>query len=213
MRRIFGTQKKNNVPAVTLEDSAKSIEGRIDSLDAKIKKLETEVIQHREQMKKFKNGSPAQNAIKQKALRALKQKKMYEGQRDQLMAQSFNLEQTIFTTQSLKDTATQVQVIRDANKTLKSQFKEMDIDNIYDMQDEMQDLLDQNNEIQEVMSRSYEMPYDVDEADLEDELNSLEQELDVEEDLPSYLRELPSTTSNLPQIAKADQTAQQEQQF
>lgn len=43
-------------------------------------------------MKTLREGA-GKNAIKQKALRVLKQKKMYEGQRDQLMQQSFNMEQ------------------------------------------------------------------------------------------------------------------------
>lgn len=45
-----------------------------------------------------------QNAIKQKALRVLKQRKMYESQRENLTNQSFNMEQTNFATQMLKDT-------------------------------------------------------------------------------------------------------------
>lgn len=40
----------------------------------------------------------------QKAMRVLKQKKMYEQQRENLMAQSFNMEQANFATQMLKDT-------------------------------------------------------------------------------------------------------------
>jgi hypothetical protein len=35
------------------------------------------------------------------------------------------------------------------------------------LQDELQEMFDQSNEIQEIMSRSYEMPFDLDEADLE----------------------------------------------
>ena len=45
-----------------------------------------------------------QNAIKQKALRVLKQRKMYETQRENLANQSFNMEQTNYATQMLKDT-------------------------------------------------------------------------------------------------------------
>lgn len=42
--------------------------------------------------------------VKQKALRLLKQKKTYESQRDNLLQQSFNMEQANFATQQLKDT-------------------------------------------------------------------------------------------------------------
>lgn len=46
--------------------------------------------------------------VKQKALRVLKQKRMYEQQRDNLAQQSFNMEQANYTIQSLKDTKTTV---------------------------------------------------------------------------------------------------------
>lgn len=42
--------------------------------------------------------------MKQKALRVLKQRKMYEQQHENLQAQSFNMEQTNYATQMLKDT-------------------------------------------------------------------------------------------------------------
>ena len=54
-------------------------------------------------MNKMRPG-PGQNAIKQKALRILKQKKLYEGQRDQLMQQSFNLEQANMAKETLENT-------------------------------------------------------------------------------------------------------------
>lgn len=40
-----------------------------------------------------KTKGPALNAIKQRAMQTLKRKKMYEQQRDNLTAQSFNIEQ------------------------------------------------------------------------------------------------------------------------
>ena len=51
-----------------------------------------------------------QNAIKQKALRVLKQRKMYEAQRENLSNQSFNMEQTNYATQMLKDTKVTVRI-------------------------------------------------------------------------------------------------------
>jgi hypothetical protein len=40
--------------------------------------------------------------------RCLKQKKMYEQQREQLMGQAFNMQQTEFITQNMQDTITTV---------------------------------------------------------------------------------------------------------
>ena len=61
-------------------------------MEVKIRKLDAELIKYKDQMAKMREGG-AKNAVKQKALRILKQKKMYEAQRDQLMNQSFNMEQ------------------------------------------------------------------------------------------------------------------------
>lgn len=70
------------------------------------------------------------------------------------------------------------------------------------MQDEMEDIMDQANEIQETLGRSYGVPDDIDEDELEAELDALGDEL-YEEEEPSYLEdetlELPTTESTEPQ--------------
>jgi len=215
MRRLFGTQNKRApVPKASLDDTSKMLDNRVQTLEERIKKLDSDIMQHQQQLKRLKPGSPAYNAVKQRAMKALKQRKMYEAQRDQMMSQAFNLEQTSFATQTLQDTVTQVQAIKQANQTFKAQFKEIEVDDIEDMQDEMQDMLDQNNEIQELMSRSYEMPYNVDDTELEEELMALEQDVDVEEQLPSYLSELPSTnTTKTPQQMQAELNQPQQSGF
>ncbi|KAL0754052.1 hypothetical protein Bca101_091720 [Brassica carinata] len=50
---------------------------------------------YREQIQKTRSGS-VQQALKARAMRLLKQKKMYEGQRDMLYNQTFNLDQVSF---------------------------------------------------------------------------------------------------------------------
>ena len=73
---------------------------------------------------------PAKNAVKQKALRVLKQKKQYESQAENLRNQSFNMEQTNFATQSLKDTKTTVNAMKTGVKQMKKEFKHVNIDKI-----------------------------------------------------------------------------------
>jgi len=103
----------------------------------------------------------------------------------QLMQQSFNMEQARFASDSAKDTMLQVETMKGAAVTLKTQMKDIDVGSIDDFQDDLMDMYDDMNEIQEVLSRSYAMP-DVDEGDLEQELMDLE--VDVgDEELPSYL--------------------------
>eukprot|EP00698_Gefionella_okellyi_P020581 TRINITY_DN6477_c0_g1_i1.p1 TRINITY_DN6477_c0_g1~~TRINITY_DN6477_c0_g1_i1.p1 ORF type:complete len:220 (+),score=39.47 TRINITY_DN6477_c0_g1_i1:103-762(+) len=198
MRRFFGGGKKE-APAPTLEEATKKVEERGDSLETKIKKLDAELVKYREQLKKTRPG-PAQEGIKQRALRILKQKKMYEGQRDMLMSQAFNMEQTNFAIQSSKDTVTTVAAMKAGAKELKSQFKHIKIEEIETMQDTLEDLLDESNDIQELMGRSYGLPDDVDEDSLEAELEGLSADLLAEEEseTPSYLSDAPSVPTTTP---------------
>ena len=59
---------------------------------------------------------PARDAAKRRALQVLKQKRLYENQREQLYNQQFNLEQVGFATQTAKETVVQVEAMRAANK-------------------------------------------------------------------------------------------------
>ena len=98
-------------------------------MDKKIGRLDAELKKYREQMSKMRDG-PAKNAVKQKALRVLKQKKSYEAQSDNLRNQAFNMEQTNYATQSLKDTKTTVNAMKMGVKEMKKEFKNINIDQI-----------------------------------------------------------------------------------
>jgi charged multivesicular body protein 5 len=51
------------------------VDSRAESVDKKIARLDAELKKCKDQMKKMREG-PAKNAVKQKALRILKQRKM-----------------------------------------------------------------------------------------------------------------------------------------
>ncbi|KAJ2722430.1 Vacuolar protein-sorting-associated protein 60 [Coemansia sp. Benny D115] len=198
MNRIFG-MSKGKAPKPTLDDAISSTDARVTAVEAKIKKLDGELARFRDQLNKLREG-PGKNTVKQRALRTLQQKKMYESQRDQLMQQSFNMESAVFATENIKNTMSTMQAMQDANKAMKKQYKNVNIDKIYDMQDEMADLLEQANEVQELMGRSYNLPEDVDEHDLEAELDALGDDLDFEEEVPSYLNDaMPTMPELLPE--------------
>ena len=76
-------------------------------------------------------------------MQVLKQKKLYENQREQLYNQQFNMEQTSFALESIKDTAQTVQAMKAAGAELKTAFKKQDLDinSIEKLQDEMADLM------------------------------------------------------------------------
>eukprot|EP00197_Chlamydomonas_leiostraca_P014229 CAMPEP_0202885486 /NCGR_PEP_ID=MMETSP1391-20130828/41688_1 /ASSEMBLY_ACC=CAM_ASM_000867 /TAXON_ID=1034604 /ORGANISM="Chlamydomonas leiostraca, Strain SAG 11-49" /LENGTH=222 /DNA_ID=CAMNT_0049568737 /DNA_START=44 /DNA_END=712 /DNA_ORIENTATION=- len=194
MRRIFGAAKPQ-APAPTLDETTDKLNLRGDKVDDQIKKLDDQLVKYKEQIKKTRPG-PAQDAIKRRALQILKQKKLYESQREQLYTQQFNMEQTRFTVDNVKDTVSTVQALKAATTDMKTAFKknkELDLNYIDKMQDDMFDMMDMAREINDAMGRSYDVPEDVDESDLMAELDALEADMAVGEgakgEVPSYLQE------------------------
>jgi len=156
-----------------------------------IKALDNELRQFQAQLKRAK-GASATN-IKRRAMQVLKRKKMYEQQRDQLAGQAFNLEQTNFAIETAQSTVDTVEAMKGAAATLKVEQKKINIDKVEDIQDELADMMWDMNEIQETLGRSYGVPDEFDEADLDDEFAALEDEWDQEdetqvESTPSYLQ-------------------------
>eukprot|EP01091_Cochliopodium_minus_P015590 TRINITY_DN5596_c0_g1_i1.p1 TRINITY_DN5596_c0_g1~~TRINITY_DN5596_c0_g1_i1.p1 ORF type:complete len:225 (-),score=75.61 TRINITY_DN5596_c0_g1_i1:28-654(-) len=196
MRRLFGT-KQPEQPQVSLEETTKRMDGRTQHLDEKIRQLDKEIVEIKQKMSRLKPGGAKEN-LKKRALGLLKRKKMYEGQRDQLMNQQFNMENIQFQTETIKDTISTVQVMKNASKELKTQMKNVDIDDIYDMQEEIEFAMEDCNEIQEALSRTYETPDGLDDDELEAELDELGNDIEDEEEIPSYLQNAPSvpTTTN-----------------
>ncbi|KAL3369564.1 hypothetical protein AABB24_010083 [Solanum stoloniferum] len=101
MKRVFGI-KKETQPAPSVQDASDRINKRGESVEEKIKKLDAELARYKEQLKKTRPG-PAQEAVKARAMRVLKQKRMYEGQRDMLYNQTYNLDQVSFAAEGIKD--------------------------------------------------------------------------------------------------------------
>ncbi|KAI0065830.1 vacuolar protein sorting-associated protein 60 [Artomyces pyxidatus] len=190
MNRIFGSSSSKK-PKPSLADAIASTDARAGSIEVKIKKLDGELGRYKEQMSKLRNG-PGKDAIQQRALRTLKQKRMYEAQLAQLNQQTFNIENAALATENLRNTMATVDAMKQANKELRKQYGKIDVDKIESMHYDMEDLLEQANEIQETLGRSYAVPDEVDEADLEadnhlPELDALA--LDEEEDT-SYLADI-----------------------
>ncbi|KAK7470410.1 Vacuolar protein-sorting-associated protein 60 [Stygiomarasmius scandens] len=186
MNRIFGTSASRK-PKPSLQDAITATDTRMSSIEVKIKKLDGELAKYKEQMSKLRNG-PGKQAIQQRALRTLKQKKMYESQLSQLTQQTFNMESAALTTENLRNTMATVDALQASNKEIKKQYGKINIDKIENIHDEMEDLLERANEIQESLGRSYAVPDEIDEADLEAELDALQ--LEEEEEGASYLTDM-----------------------
>jgi len=158
---------------------------------------------------------PGKTALKQKALKVLQQRKMYEAQRDQLQQQSWNMEQAGMMQDNLKNTMTTVDAMKTTSKELRKQYGKIDLDKIERMQDEMADLMEMGNDIQESISRSYDVPEDVDEAELDAELEALGEEVAMEgigesEGIPGFMLDEthpPEFIDAPPEPAKVKETA------
>eukprot|EP01129_Flabellula_baltica_P010443 TRINITY_DN4411_c0_g1_i1.p1 TRINITY_DN4411_c0_g1~~TRINITY_DN4411_c0_g1_i1.p1 ORF type:complete len:221 (+),score=57.85 TRINITY_DN4411_c0_g1_i1:62-724(+) len=201
-RRIFGSSqpKKEAAPPPSLADASQSIDNRILQLDAQIKKVEADINKAKTQLQRLPKNSPQARSLKQQALQLLKRRNMLNAQKNQMQSQSFTMMQTDFAVQSMKDTALQVEALRGANAAMKTQMGIVDIDDIDDLYDDLAEMMEMQNEMQEVLSRNFEMPYDLDEADLERELEMFEMEPELmdDEEIPSYLTEMAAPISNDP---------------
>jgi len=71
-----------------------------------------------------------QDAIQQRALRTLKQKRMYEAQITQLSQQTFNMESAALATENLRNTMATVDAMQIANKEMRKQYGKIDVDKI-----------------------------------------------------------------------------------
>ena len=125
-----------------------NIDSREDSIQKKVNMLDKELLKYKEQMKKMRDR-PSKNMVKQKAMSVLRQKKMYEGQLENMRNQAFK-------------TKTTVLEIKKEHKRIK----------IEDITDDMEDMLEQADEDQEALARQYGMQ-EIDDVDLEDELDAL----------------------------------------
>ncbi|KAM0041885.1 putative Snf7 family protein [Helianthus debilis subsp. tardiflorus] len=189
MKKVFGV-KKDKTPPPSLNEASDRINKRGESVEEKIKRLDGELAKYKEQIKRTRPG-PAQEAVKARAMRILKQKRMYEGQRDMLYNQTFNLDQVAFASEGIKDAQQTMSALKSANKELKGMMKTVKIQEIDNLQDDMMDLMEVSNEIQESLGRSYNVPDDIDEEDLMGELDALEADMSLEtegEGVPSYLQ-------------------------
>lgn len=75
--------------------------------------------------------------------------------------------------------------MKDGMKSMKKEFKKINLEEIEDVQDELADMLEQSDDIQEALGRTYNMP-EIDEDELAAELDALGDEMALDDDT-SYL--------------------------
>jgi charged multivesicular body protein 5 len=144
MNRVFG-KKKATGPAPSLDEASAGLGTRIGSMDQKIADLEAELKIYKDKIKKAPSVA-AKKQLQKRALDVLKRKRMYENQRDTVASQQFNIDQTNFGLESAKASISTVAAMKAANQELKRTLrKDLDIDDIDDLADDMAELMDDFN--------------------------------------------------------------------
>ena len=215
MKRIFGISKPPpppGPPPPSLTEASETIDKRVAAIDDKIKQCDLELLKYKSQM-----TGPSAGSAKQRALTVLKRKKMYEAQRNSLMNTQFNVDQAQFATENLKITALTVDALKSGASQMKQEYAKLNIDQIEDVADDMEELLQDQQEINEILGRTYAVPDGFDETELENEFAMLEEEVALERmsagnsNIPSYIPDsipgVPSAVApSAPPMATADQS-------
>mmetsp|Transcript_44100 Transcript_44100/g.101886 ORF Transcript_44100/g.101886 Transcript_44100/m.101886 type:complete len:225 (+) Transcript_44100:97-771(+) len=149
MRRLFGMGKEEpqKGPTPSLDDAASKISSQVNHLDEMISKADEEIRQH-----VSKGGSNP--TAKQRALQAMKRKKMYEQQRDQLLGTQFNVETLKFQQDQAEITLTAVEAMKAGQAQLKKQTDQINVNSVDKLKDDMDELASEMKEIGEALGSS-----------------------------------------------------------
>jgi hypothetical protein len=102
--------------------------------------------------------TPTQKQIaKSKATNILKRKKMYEAHLNTLAQTQMNVECTQIQTEMMKDNMEIMTTLKGTAQIQKEMMKSMDIDDIYNLMDDMKELQNDQEEMNEAFTKNYEV--------------------------------------------------------
>lgn len=170
MNRLFGQSKGTAVPKPTLNDTAATLDARVETVNKQIASIDQE-------LQKYNRLAPAAKASqKSRALNLLSRKKMYERQRATLEGQSSNIGNTAFAVSNIE---TQKQIfsgLKDAKKQLQKGYKDLKPEKVEKLMDDLDDQLLDQDEMNDMFSRQIGQDVYLNDADLESELAGLAEE-------------------------------------
>jgi len=161
------------------------------------KKIDTEVAAAKKNAKTNKRA----------ALQALKRKKRYELQLQQIDGTLSTIEMQREALESANTNTAVLTTMNDAAKALKKANADLDVDKVQDMMDDIAEQQDVAKEISEAISNPVAFGGEYDDDELEAELNALGDELELEEqeELDKQLLDVgPAANTNLPDVPSAE---------
>merc|ERR1719324_490112 len=88
---------------------------------------------------------------------------MYTNQLNNLMNQQFTIDQLAFTKENIQNTIEMGQAMKQAVTTQKQMMKDIDMDELEDLRDDMEDMKYESEEINEMMNMDFGLDVDEDE--------------------------------------------------
>uniref|UniRef100_T1GCZ7 Uncharacterized protein n=1 Tax=Megaselia scalaris TaxID=36166 RepID=T1GCZ7_MEGSC len=165
--KMFGGKK---VEAPTTGEAIQKLRETENMLIKKQEFLESKITQEIEIAKK--NGTKNKRA----AIQALKRKKRYEKQLQQIDGTLSTIEMQREALESANTNTAVLTSMKNAADALKSAHKELDVDKVHDMMDDIAEQQDVAREISDAISNPVAFGQDIDDDELERELEELEQE-------------------------------------
>ncbi|KAF7993170.1 hypothetical protein HCN44_006230 [Aphidius gifuensis] len=166
--KVFGGKKEPTGP--TTSEAIQKLRETEEMLIKKQDFLEGKITQ--EIVTAKANGTKNKRA----AIQALKRKKRYEKQLQQIDGTLSTIEMQREALESANTNTTVLQTMKNAADALKSAHQHMDVDQVHDMMDEIAEQQDVAKEISDAISNPVAFGNDIDEDELEKELEDLEQE-------------------------------------
>lgn len=142
-----------------------------------------------------KNGTKNKRA----ALQALKRKKRYEKQLTQIDGTLSTIEMQREALENANTNTAVLTTMKKASDALKAAHKDMNIDDVHDMMDDIAEQNDIANEISQAVSTAVGFGQDIDDEELEKELEELEQE-----ELDKELLGVQPETDQLPDVPSTE---------
>nr|BCL51432.1 charged multivesicular body protein [Plautia stali] len=168
LSKVFLGKKEEKAP--TASEAIQKLRETEDMLIKKQDFLEKKIESELTLVKK--NGTSNRRV----AIQALKRKKRYEKQLQQIDGTLATIEMQREALEGANTNTAVLQTMKFAADALKTAHKHMDVDQVHDMMDEIAEQQDVAKEISEAISNPVAFGNDIDEEELEKELEELEQE-------------------------------------
>uniref|UniRef100_A0A2A4JXJ1 Charged multivesicular body protein 4b n=1 Tax=Heliothis virescens TaxID=7102 RepID=A0A2A4JXJ1_HELVI len=189
--KLFGGKKEEKGPSTheAIQKLRETEELLLKKQEFLEKKIELEIQTAR------KNGTKNKRA----AIAALKRKKRYEKQLTQIDGTLTQIEAQREALEGANTNAQVLNTMRDAANAMKLAHKDIDVDKVHDIMDDIAEQHDISREITDAISNNVAFPNDIDEDELEKELEELEQE-----DLDKEMLGINVPTDKLPDVPTSE---------